>query len=311
MPATTAVCRPLLPQTPATTKRSAPVAGYLLGRLLLLIAMTESRPASAQANSADPGSATGSQGCYFGECPGDSTTPNPPASPTPRQPASQRVFRDCDSCPELVSLPAGSYQRSAVSNVSIAAFALGKTDVTEAQWQAVMGSNRSRFKHCGADCPVESVSWDDAQTFIKRLNKRTGQHYRLPSETEWEYACHAGLRPQRYCGSDSIDAVGWYLGNSGGRTHPVAAKQPNGWGLYDMSGNVPQWLDDCWHEDSKLGSAPADGSAWTTGGVCASHVLRGGSWSLNASDNRASFRFFDDTGSRHEGYGFRLARTLP
>lgn len=225
-------------------------------------------------------------------------------------PVTGQTFRDCDTCPEMLSLPEGSYSRSTGANVHVPPFALGKTDVTQAQWQAVMGSNPSNFQNCGADCPVEQVSWNDAQDFIRRLNERTGQHYRLPSETEWEYACGAG-EPHEYCGSDNIDAVAWYDGNSGKTTHPVAKKQANAWGLYDMSGNVWQWLDDCWHDDKSLSGAPTDGSAWTSGGECAQRVLRGGSFGNDPQIVRAAFRIRYDTGVRDLIDGFRLARTLP
>ena len=114
---------------------------------------------------------------------------------------------------------------------------MGKYEVTQGQWRAVMGNNPSKFASCGDNCPVERVSWDDVQQFIQRLNSQTGKRFRLPSEDEWYAACQAGQRSE-YCGSNSIDAMAWYQSNSGNTTHAVGQKQPNAWGLYDMSGNV-------------------------------------------------------------------------
>jgi formylglycine-generating enzyme required for sulfatase activity len=191
--------------------------------------------------------------------------------------------------------------------VHVKGFALGKTAVTQGEWQSVMGSNPSNFKQCGASCPVENVSWNDAQEFVEKLNAKTGKYYRLPSESEWEYACRAGGRHE-YCGSDSVNTVAWYAGNSGKSTHPVAAKQPNAFGLYDMSGNVWQWVED-WHHNN-YGGAPADGSAWVSGGVQNNRVLRGGSWDENPSRLRSANRNGRTPDYRYNGYGFRLARAL-
>lgn len=230
-----------------------------------------------------------------------------------------KVFRDCSDCPDMVMIPAGSFDMGGtesdekpVHRVTLKSFAMGKTEVTQAQWQAVMGSNPSDFKQCGGDCPVENVSWDDAQEFIRRLNAKTGKNYRLPSESEWEYACRAGSRDD-YCGGNNLDAVGWYgayatpVGNSAKTTNPVARKQANAWGLYDMSGNVWEWTQDCWN--ASYGGAPSDGSAWTSGS-CTQRVARGASWFTGPQYARSAYRSRYTSTNRYNSVGFRLARTL-
>jgi formylglycine-generating enzyme required for sulfatase activity len=181
-----------------------------------------------------------------------------------------RVVKDCPDCPQMVVLPEGSFQMGEGDGKMGHAvrierpFAMAKTEVTQAQWRAVMGANPGKHAACD-DCPVEAISWNDAQAFVEKLSGMTGKIYRLPSEAEWEYACRAGGR-QAYCGSDDVDRVAWHGalvggGNSGGETHPVGQKQANAFGLYDMSGNVAEWVEDCYHEN--YNGAPVDGSAWT------------------------------------------------
>jgi formylglycine-generating enzyme required for sulfatase activity len=159
---------------------------------------------------------------------------------------------------------------------------------------------------------VEQVSWNDAKEFINRLNAKTGKQYRLPSEAEWEYACRAGGRHE-YCGSDSVDSAGWYgayatpVGNSAKTTNPAGRKQANAWGLYDMSGNVWEWVEDCWHDN--YNGAPSDGSASTSG--CSGEVrrvLRGGSWYLTPDFLRAALRNNSPPDYRFNSLGFRVAR---
>lgn len=232
-------------------------------------------------------------------------------------PKAGAIIRDCPDCPEMVVIPAGSFdmgETGSTHQVTLKKFAMGKTEVTQGQWKAIMGYNPSEFKNCGDTCPVEQVSWNDAQEFIGKLNAKTGKQYRLPSEAEWEYACRAGVR-QEYCGSDDINSVAWYgayatpVGNSAKATNRVTTKQANTWGLYDMSGNVWEWVEDSWHDN--YSGAPNDGSAWQGDG--AKRVLRGGSWVNNPQDERAANR---DRGGPANQYddrfnGFRLARTLP
>ncbi len=227
-----------------------------------------------------------------------------------------KEFQDCPDCPVMVAVPVGGFDMGGnsgdsaekpVHRVTIAKpFAIGKTKVTQGQWKAVMGNNLSNFQNCGDTCPVENVSWNDAQEFIQKLSAKTGKKYRLPSEAEWEYACRAGEQ-QEYCGSDNIDSVAWYISNSGRTTHPVATKQANAFGLYDMSGNVWEWVEDSSHDS--YNGAPTDGSAWSGDG--ARRVLRGGSWNYGPQDERAATRNRGRPASRYDINGFRLARMLP
>lgn len=223
----------------------------------------------------------------------------------------------------MLVIPAGEFEMGSkdggtrelpIHMVKIARpFALGKYPVTQREWRQVMGDNSIYFMGCD-DCPVAFVSWDDVQIFIKRLNQLTGKTYRLPSEAEWEYAAKAGS-DFNDAGSEDIDAVAWYGKNSGtwllglGKTtHAVGQKLGNAWGLYDMSGNVWEWVEDWWN-DSYQG-APTDGSAWTTGDY-ALRVLRGGSYDCEARYMRTAYRLKFTPGFRSSFIGFRLARMLP
>lgn len=199
--------------------------------------------------------------------------------------AAGRVFKDCDDCPDMVEIPPGSFvmgserrqESTPAHKVTFAKpFALARTEITQGQWRAVMGGNPSYFANCGDNCPVERVGWSDAQKFVRKLSEKTGQTYRLPSEAEWEYACRAG-GSFAFCGSDDPDSIALNRAGHHGKTYPVARKQANAFGLYDMSGNVWEWTEDCWHDNYT--GAPGDGSAWIAGGSCSwSRVVRGGSW---------------------------------
>ena len=191
--------------------------------------------------------------------------------------------------------------------VRIGSFEIGRFEVTQVLWEAVMGENPSAFADC-PDCPVETVSWDDVQAFLRKLNAQ-GERYRLPSEAEWEYAARGGQLGEghQYAGSGNWAEVAWYYENSGNGTQPVGRKQANELGLFDMSGNVREWTRDCW-----LGSydgAPDDGRAREEGD-CGRRVIRGGSWYGKPSHVRLANRFWYATYFRNNNLGFRIARTL-
>ena len=227
-----------------------------------------------------------------------------------------KTLTDCTECPEMLVIPAGSFEMGSnkddspsmpAHTVRIAKpFALAKTEVTQRQWRFVMGANPSYFQNCD-DCPVESIVWSEAQEFVRKLSQKTGKSYRLPSEAEWEYACRAGGK-YTYCGDESIDRIAWYGSNSGNRPHTVAERQPNAWGLYDMSGNVWKWTEDC--ANDHYNGAPTDGSAWTSGN-CGKRVVRGGAWNYESRNTRAIYRGRYDAAYRYFSFGFRPVRTLP
>jgi formylglycine-generating enzyme required for sulfatase activity len=186
------------------------------------------------------------------------------------------------------------------------------TEVTQEQWQAVMGSNPSSFSGCGSDCPVENVSWNDIQTFLSTLNGMGQGTYRLPTEAEWEYAARAGSTTAfangaiavTNCGDDAnLDYMGWYCFNSGDTTHPVAQKQPNAWGLYDMHGNVAEYCQD-WYGDYPAG--PVSDPAGAVSGDAKVH--RGGAWGSWVGTCRSAHRYSRPATQRDIASGFRLVR---
>jgi hypothetical protein len=190
-----------------------------------------------------------------------------------------KKLRDEIRVPVMVSVPGKDYE-------------IGKFEVTQGEWKAVMGSNPSYFKSCGEQCPVEQVSWDDAKEYIQKLNTLSGKQYRLPTEAEWKYACYGGNKSD-YCGGNDINAVAWVKENSDTQIHAVGGKQPNGYGLHDMTGNAWEWVNDC------------------EGGSCVERVMRGGSWYAVTLKSRAETRGRSNATYKFDSVGFRLARTLP
>jgi formylglycine-generating enzyme required for sulfatase activity len=187
-------------------------------------------------------------------------------------------------------------------------FYLQTTSVTQGQWKRLMGENPSSFHECGEDCPVENVSWDDAQECIKKLNRmeKTDQ-YRLPTEAQWEYACRAGST-QSYCfdeGEAELGQYAWYADNSQKSTHPVGRLKPNAWGLHDMHGNVYEWCQD-WFGEYPPGPVTDPKGPWDG----KYRVLRGGSWDGEAGDVRSAYRYRLTPGYRYGHEGFRVVRGL-
>ena len=195
----------------------------------------------------------------------------------------------------------GNSDEKPVHDACVSDFFIAKYKVTQGQWFKIMGNNPSRFSRCGDDCPVEQVSWNEAQEFIHRLNSLTRKKYRLPTETEWEYVCTSGGKDETYCGGNDIDAVAWYDRNSGGKTHPVGLKKSNGLGVYDMSGNVWEWVQD-WKGNypSTRQQDPFGPSSNST------RVRRGGSWQYGSAQARATWRSSGYPDDRALDLGFRL-----
>jgi formylglycine-generating enzyme required for sulfatase activity len=241
------------------------------------------------------------------------STPSPKVAPNPLTNFTENLPKGITL--EMVGLPAGQFLMGSPDSdpdaksyekpqhlVQVNSFAIGKYPITQAQYEAVMGTNHSQFKN-NPQNPVESVSWNDAQAFCQKLSQITGKTYRLPTEAEWKYACRAGTTTRYYFGDDAnqLEDYAWYYKNSQETTHPVGQKKPNAWGLYDMSGNVWEWCEDNWHDSYK--NAPSDGSAWLTNDND-SHIIRGGSWLVIPRGCRSASRIDHD--SLGDRYGFRV-----
>ncbi len=213
---------------------------------------------------------------------------------------------------ELVYIPAGCFlmgsdekyhqdddqdDESPRHKICLDAFWMGKCQVTQVQWQTIMGKNPSKFQN-GGTYPVEQVSWNDVQKFIVKLNKQSGKAYRLPTEAEWEYACRAD-KDRKY----DLDAVAWYYKNSGGSTHPVGEKPANPFGLHDMLGNVWEWCADRYLKNY-YASSPEKNPAGPSSGK--KRVLRGGCWIDDPSDCRVTFRYRSKPDDKSLRFGFRV-----
>lgn len=191
-------------------------------------------------------------------------------------------------------------------NVLMSSFYIGKNEVIQELWLAVMGANPSDDDFKGTKVPVVNISWEDCKDFIKKLNKLTGKKFRLPTEAEWEFAARGGIlsKGYKYAGSDNIDEVAWYDGNSGNHPHPVGQKQPNELGLYDMSGNVYEWCQD-WYSSSYYKSSTYKNPTGPENGD--NRVCRGGSCQRKASSCRSSFRSLSKPSTGGKNLGLRLA----
>jgi formylglycine-generating enzyme required for sulfatase activity len=235
-------------------------------------------------------------------------------------------FRECTLCPLMVAVPAGKFMMGSQiligetdehpqHEVMIAKpFAIAKYQVTFAEWDMCVATGDCPHVPDGGwghgERPVINVSWDDAKQYVAWLSRLTGKTYRLLTEAEWEYAARAGTTTLYSFGDDvaELQYYAWYTVNSDGKTHPVGEKKPNAFGLYDMHGNVSEWVEDPWH--GNYNGAPSDGSAWVEGGDPSWHVLRGSNWVDAPELLRSASRNGFNTGGRRNDFGFRVGRTL-
>ncbi len=266
----------------------------------------------------------------------DEAVASPVAGASEDEDAPLTTFRDCRECPVMVALPSGTFRMGSpieeegrVSDegprrsVSVPRFAIGKFEVTVAEWGACVEAGYCRAIDAEGRLPEEPVvgaSWADVtgegvaeRGFIAWLNAGAdGAPYRLPSEAEWEYAARAGASTAYAFGDDpaELDRYAWFNGNAAGGAEPVGAKLPNGWGLYDMHGNVWEWVRDCWHPG--YDGAPTDAGAWMSAdeGQCDRAVVRGGAWNDLPWGLRAAYRGWSTRDRRRGDLGFRVARSL-
>jgi formylglycine-generating enzyme required for sulfatase activity len=228
--------------------------------------------------------------------------------------AGDKIFTSPALGASFVLVPPGTFMMGDAQSVTRHQVTIKKpfymqtTEVTQGQWNKIMGNNPSSFKNCGEDCPVENVSWISVQAFVRKLNQLEGtDRYRLPTEAEWEYACRAGAATKYPFGDGDEDLGGyaWYNRNSENRTHPVARKKPNARGLYDMHGNVWEWCVD-WYDDY-----PSVAATDPAGPAAGQHrVMRGGSWPNNSATLTSAFRGQDYPMVQSYDIGFRLVRTF-
>ena len=242
-----------------------------------------------------------------------------PAAAKPAPPAPKI---DTTTGMELVLVKGGCYRmgdtfgdgkpdEKPVHDVCVSDFYLGKFEVTQGQWEKVMGSNPSSNKECGADCPVNAVSWDDAQEFIKKLNAKSGKKFRLPTEAEWEYAARSGGKEMKWAGTGDEAVLGdfaWYEKNGDGMTRKAGSGKANGLGLFDMSGNVSEWCLD-WYGETYYANSPKDNPPGASDGN--KRILRGGSMIYDAGVLRTSNRLADSPAERDSNYGLRIPLPAP
>lgn len=234
------------------------------------------------------------------------------------EPVAGRTWTEPNTGIEFVYISAGCFDMGSsagdkdelpVHKVCVKGFYLGKYEVTQAQYQALTGKSQSELS--GSNTPEKWVSFIGIKKVLEKFNFQNKNQFRLPSEAEWEYACRAGGEHGQYCGAGDKDKLAWYKSNSDNQIHAVGQKLANAWGLYDMSGNEWEWVEDCWHSD--YNGAPTDGSAWKSegGGNCSKRVLRGGSWFDDSRNVRAASRNYGATVGINDGVGgFRLAFNL-
>ena len=229
-------------------------------------------------------------------------------------PTGGGVFTNADTGMEFAFVKGGCYKmgdtfgvgesdEKPVHEVCVSDFYIGKFEVTQEEWEKVMGNNLSYFKK-GTRYPVEQVSWADTQEFLRKMNSRPGKQYRLPTEAEWEYAARSGGKLEKYAGFSDVpdlESYAWFGKNAGGSTHPVGEKKPNGLGLYDMTGNVMEWVQD-WK--GNYSSTSSDNPKGPLSGTY--RVLRGGSWKTLPWFLRATARDLHPPDSRLDSYGFRV-----
>ena len=265
-----------------------------------------------------------------GEAPGPSPQPpkkngetKEPHAAGPLSPAGF-VFRDCDDCPELVVVREGSFTMGSnempsekpMHTVRISRpFAIGRYEVTLPQWDRCAGARDCRYRPqdqglSRSNAPAGDLSWDDANSYVTWLSRKTGQTYRLPTEAEWEYAAKGGTSSPfwwgREPGAGNASCAECGAGQQG-KPAAVGSFKPNAFGLYDTSGNIAEWVQDCWNEGYT--GAPSDGSAWLSG-TCTMRVLRGGYFESKAQSVRSAARFRYDSDVRYPGNGFRVVREL-
>ena len=262
----------------------------------------------------------------------------PPPAPTnrPLTAAEERTlkpkdeFQECNLCPRMVVVPAGRFNMGSTSDerdrgdsegplheVTIRKpFAVGKFEVTFAQWDACVAEGGCQLNKSPSDSgwgrdtrPVINVSWGDAKEYVAWLARKTGKGYRLLSEAEWEYVARAQSQTRFHFGDNDSDLgqYAWFNQNSGSRTQPVGQKLPNAFGLHDVHGNVWEWVEDCWN--GSYDGAPLDGAPRTTGD-CQSRVPRGGAWVNSPHSLRVASRYPESSTYRFNDVGFRLARPL-